>query len=252
VFGDQPWYIVARCYNNKIYVMEGETGKVHSTPTSVDQHVDVDAVSVSGDILLNTTWESIDERDADAFFTDEDGSFLENMNWRGNELYPRVHILYRKLFLCNFMKIEKDVPIYPLKVKCCSCICSDFHENKGTAVLFSNDGSLLAYRYKCSIFIIQTSNGSLYKHVFLVPDFNPYWKDYVLLLSDTYVVIYHLFMIMFINIQTNEIEHRFWFPEEPQDLHVLPRKQGEPFTLLTDYNKSNKCVSQYTFHNLDL
>jgi hypothetical protein len=255
VFGDQPWYIVARCYNNKIYVMEGETGRLGSTPTSVDQHFDVDAVSAAGHILLSTTWGSKE-------FTDENGNFLEKMNWRGNYQYllpERARfrldeILYRKLLLRHSTRIEENVPIYPLKRECCKCTYQmGFDIDNGSAVGFSNDGSLLAYLYKGSIFIIQTSNGSLYKHVFHGPPFDTNLKDYVLFLSDTYVVIHNLSIIMLINIQTNEIPHRFLISNSPvESVSFVPRKQGEPFTLLITCNRGERCLLKYEFYNIDL
>ncbi|XP_031555971.1 uncharacterized protein LOC116292760, partial [Actinia tenebrosa] len=249
VYGNQPWYIVIRCFNNKIYVMEGETGQMSSAPIAVDQYVDVIAVSALGHILLGETWKSSSSKNAEAMFTDDDGNFLEEIHWQWpvtKTVVNNVVIRYHRLILFHLPKSEKRVPIYPRKTNHCTCSVNRQYVTLDCGSTFSDDGELLAFIYKCSIFIFETSSNSLYQQVYIGPGFAGH-PNKIVFFSATYVVISNSRRIAFINIKTNKIEHRF-FMQDCQEFHFVPRKQGEPFTLIGFFEIPS--LTKYELYNL--
>jgi len=87
LFGNQPWYIIIRCFNNKFYIMDGVTGELACDPTKVQPNEDILDVSNQGHILLARTSESFTYQHTGKLtnkfrsFTDEDGNYCENMVW---------------------------------------------------------------------------------------------------------------------------------------------------------------------------
>jgi hypothetical protein len=226
VFGDQPWYIVFSCFNNSVYVMEGETGRLRKT--TKEQDFEVLDVSNSGHCVLR--------------YNDDKFHYL------AEECFATKKLYYRKCYLSHLAQAN-----YLPKVIHCSYYCVI-----DAGIRFSNDGLLLAYHFNESITVIKTSDGSLYQRVSFVLDLSSPILDFsnILFVSETWIIVYLpdvlLAVIMFISLKTNEIQHRFCVPKGTGKLHVVPPRQGEPLSLLTDYSKTGKCVSQYTFYNLDL
>jgi hypothetical protein len=157
------------------------------------------------------------------------------------------------MFLYHYERAQESIPIYPLAEKICHCIDHVASGSEYEAAKFSQDGRLLAYDYKDSIFVVNTSDGSLFKrwsfggHLLLMRGMG------ILLVSECYIILFdrRLCCRRFLFVQTNEIEHRICipFPSVPNDLSLYPKEAGKPLTLLLkDYHK----LSQLVFHNLEL
>jgi hypothetical protein len=214
----------------------------------VNEDSKVNDVSCQGHIVI-TTWKR-DEREGTSTFTDKDGNTLERMNWEtGFNTF-----IYREMFLYHYERAQESIPIYPLAEKICYCSGYEVRANVSEyeAAKFSQDGCLLAYRYKNSIFVVNTSDGSLFKrcsfdgNLFLLRGID------ILLVSECYIILCDRSFLFVINVQTNEIEHRICLPNPllSNDLSPYPKEVGKPLTLLLkdDFNK----LSQLVFHYLEL
>jgi hypothetical protein len=326
VFGDDRcWYIVIKgCNDNKVYVIEGLTGRLRNTITANEDSKVID-VSCQGHIVItrtwkrpesegtstftdkngNTlermnwetnhvelfslylkprdaitrTWESV-ESEGTSTFTDKDGNTLERMNWEINRVeFPSSLKLgdvrsleerlettskqydtftYREMLLYHYERAQESIPIYPLAEKLCHCslyVASDY-VSEYEAAKFSQDGRLLAYHYKDSIFVVNTSDGSLFKRCsFANPivlgiggvEFSTLHLT-ILFVSERYIIMHRRSVLFVFNVQTNDIEHsiclsRYFY--KPTFLKGV----GEPFTLL--YNADCGNVSHVVFHNLE-
>ncbi|XP_020905466.2 uncharacterized protein LOC110243681 [Exaiptasia diaphana] len=232
VFGSQPWYIVARCFNNKIYIVEGRTGTLVGGPCEVQQNEDVLSVSNEGHILLVRTSAAhrFSTKIVDLRFTDEDRLFCYPMLWLdvqiGDELYGSEqfdnHVVSRELFICNHEDVVNRIPIYFRHLRCRTASYVNSAGKDPSAVLFSESGSLLAIYYAHSITVVNTSDGSLYASVCLYhncPSFGPHTK--ILYLSEGRVVIKgykSIFSFSFTGesrpARRVAIEHVYFLPED--------------------------------------
>jgi hypothetical protein len=121
---------------------------------------------------------------------------------------------------------------------------------KEKAVQFSQDGRLLAYHYKDSIFLVKTSDGSLCKRIFLGNTIENSHILKIVLVSETYLVIYDndVSILFFINVQNNEIEHRFYFLSQLTDkMTVFQHQEGMPSTFVIKDTENSR---QYNSYNL--
>jgi hypothetical protein len=280
VFGDDRcWYIVIKgCNDNKVYVIEGLTGQLRNTIT-VNEDSKVLDVSCQGHIVITRTWEVV-ESEGTSTFTDNDGNTLERMNWKttrvissrrkpgdARNLEERLEttlkkydiFTYREMFLYHYDHAQESIPIYPLAERICHCgqIVASENVSEYEAAKFSQDGCRLAYDYKNSIFVVNTSDGSLFKRWSLGGDLLLMPGMDILLVSECYIILCdrrlsNRSFLFVINVQTNEIEHRICLPlpSLPNDLSPYPKEAGKPLTLLLkdDFNK----LSQLVFHNLEL
>jgi hypothetical protein len=250
VFGDDRcWYIVIKgCNDNKVYVIEGLTGRLRNTIT-VNEDSKVIDVSCQGHIVITRTWERVGS-EGTSTFTDKDDNTLERMNWKtGFNTFT-----YREMFLYHYDRAQGSIPIYPLAETENICHCNVTYGNvsENEAANFSQDCRLLAYYYKNSIFVVNTSDGSLFKCCSFGRDLLYFPRMYILLVSECYIILCDSCFLFVINVQTNEIQHRICLPHllRPNDFSPYPKEAGKPLTLLLkdDFNK----LSQLVFHNLEL
>jgi hypothetical protein len=123
------------------------------------------------------------------------------------------------------------------------------------AVHFFKDGRLLAYHYKDSIFVVKTSDGSLYNRCSFAGNLMLSQVSDIVLVSECYVIMRDANFLFVINVQTNDIKHRICLPRFifPKHLSMFPKQVGQPFTLLvkhiTPFNDVH--VSHLVFHNLE-
>ncbi|KXJ11497.1 uncharacterized protein LOC110243664 [Exaiptasia diaphana] len=166
VFGSHPWYIVARCFDNKIYIVEGDTGRLVGDPCAVLQNEDVLCVSNMGHILLVRTSDPPSmSAYIDGRFTDKDRLLCIPMQWVKNQ--SDNHVVSCELFLCRHEEIDKRIPIYFRLLKCRSTDYVNKTCYHWPGALFSEDGHLLAFYNANSITVVNTSDGSLYTSVCL-------------------------------------------------------------------------------------
>jgi hypothetical protein len=239
----------------------------------VNEDCKVIDVSCQGHIVITRTWHG-DEREGTSTFTDKDGNTLERMNWKDTRLEfssPRepgdtrsleeyietsskqYHTFtYREIFLYHYERAQESIPIYPLAEKTCHCCCYD---SIVEAVQFFKDGRLLAYHYKDSIFVVKTSDGSLYKRCSFAANVMLTQVSDIVLVSECYVIMCYIRFLFVINVQTNEIKHRICLPHFilPKNLSVLPKQVGQPFTLRVKHITPfiDVHVSHLVFHNLE-
>ncbi|XP_031553833.1 uncharacterized protein LOC116290859 isoform X2 [Actinia tenebrosa] len=251
VFGDdQACFVVIKgCCGNKVYVIEGLTGHVHNTITVSEDSTVMD-VSCKGHIVVSRTWICNGPRRGN-LFTIRDGE-VERMNWIDHE---GITYTNQELLLYHYARAEGLNSIYPFTLveKMSE---PPFHQSPRESnvedVIHSEDGHLLAYHHKNSIFIVNTSDGSLLKKwasdVFSLecPNF--------LFLSRSYLVITDLNFMSVINVQTDRVEHRIYlpypaFPANSKQYLLLPEEDGKSFNLISNHFHE---VSRLVFHNLNL
>ena len=143
VFGDdQGFFIVIKGrHDNKVYVIEGLTGRVRN-PITVAEGSKVMDVSCKGDIVVSRTWRS-DEPEERIRFTNKHGEQVELMNWKSRNEHT-----YQEMFLYRHDRGQKTIPIHPLAGTICQCL----EHRTNDAVHFSEDGRLVVYEYKGFIF----------------------------------------------------------------------------------------------------
>jgi hypothetical protein len=212
-----------------------------------------------GDAITRTC-ESV-ESEGTSTFTDKDGNTLEMMNWETSRLKPEyagiledtletppenydTFITYRELFLYHYERAQESIPIYPLAEKMCHC--QGYFSIQDEAFQFSQDGRLLAYHYKDSIFLVKTSDGSLFKRCSLTIKLI---NINILFVSECYIIMYGENVLFVFNVQTNEIEHSICLPRYFYEKLTFLKGLGEPFTLLCNAGYGN--VSHVVFHNLE-
>jgi hypothetical protein len=214
------------------------------------------AVSCQGHIVITRTRESA-ESEGTSTFTDKDGNTLERMNWEtGFNTFT-----YREMFLYHYECAQESIPIYPL-AETAICHCSHYvascNVSEYEAAKFSQDGRLLAYHYKRSIFVVNTSDGSLFKRWSFGGDLHVMPRMDILLVSECYIILcdyrglVHRSFLFVINVQKNEIEHRICLPRSslPKESSPYPKEAGKPLTLLL--KDILRKLSQLVFHNLEL
>ncbi|XP_020907398.1 uncharacterized protein LOC110245456 [Exaiptasia diaphana] len=221
VFGSQPWYIVARCFDNKIYIVEGKTGTLLGDSSAIQQNENVLCVSNMGHILLvrKCTGHRISDNIVDILFTDKDRLFCFPLQWVDSHSDNHVSC---ELFLCYQEKIDKRIPIYFRLLKCRSTDCVNSTNYSPPSVLFSEDGNLLAFYNADSITVVNTSDGSLYASVCLYH--NSLARVHVgeiLYLSEERIVFkgyMSIFSLSFTGESHSErrvaIEHIYFFPRD--------------------------------------
>ncbi|XP_031555961.1 uncharacterized protein LOC116292746 [Actinia tenebrosa] len=230
VFGDQPWYIVVSLLNGKTHVIHGETCRPQQT-TKGDYLEDIDVICVgySGHFVLRHYMDKFLKRAAET--SNADGTKLK--------------LYYRKFYLSHFTH-----PNYlPKEIR------YKWHAEIGGGLTFSSDGLFLAFFWYDSIFVVRTLDGSLHKRVWLSRSMAIH--DAKFLLVSEALIILHFFTsllgaVVVISLKTSEIKHMFCVPQDIGNLHVIPPRQGEQLTLLTDYDEESKCISKYVFQNLDM
>ncbi|KXJ11501.1 E3 ubiquitin-protein ligase DZIP3 [Exaiptasia diaphana] len=228
VFGSQPWYIVARCFDNMIYIVEGDTGRLVGDPCAVQQNENVLCVSNVGHILLTKTSIAMFSDILDRAFTDEEKRLcFQMLLTHQNVALKRRDTVSCELFLCNYKELNKRIPIYFRHLRCrCSRIVGREPISRLTYsghVLFSEDGHLLAFYYARCITIVRTSDGSLYTSVCLC--YHGHLFDYdvhILYLSETGIIINgkeNIFSFSFTGESRPRdvaFEHVYFFPENPE------------------------------------
>ncbi|KXJ05737.1 uncharacterized protein LOC110232539 [Exaiptasia diaphana] len=251
VYGSQPWYIVMRCHNNKIYVMDGETGKEAHQPVDIDHYDEVEAVSSQGHIVIGRACLLFPMRDStQKIITSDKGTVFEEMIWGKGDNH-NTPIQCRKLFLCHFDESSEFIkmPIYPRqRVPQCNCLFLKHSEwRKSTlppeevqkqlepqhlqyeAIKFSSDGQLLAFVYKNFITVLHTNDYSeLASFQHYLNGRNPgHGICEILFLTKDFIVINDLDSIYCIRLETKDVEHMFTIYHNnnnrtPLQLYIVP------------------------------
>ncbi|XP_031552541.1 uncharacterized protein LOC116289738 [Actinia tenebrosa] len=256
---DQGCFVVIKGYHDKVYVIEGLTGHVHNTITVSEDSTVMD-VSCEGHIVVTRTWGREEPENVNTFTTKDDE--VELMNWRKSvdvfRTQSKAHDIYtyREILLYHYDRTKQPIRIYPLAKKMCSCqfLCYSI-TNIDEVVHVSEDGCLLAYHYKDSIFIVNTSDGSLFKR-WAFDVLTVSWLD-ILFVSRSYLVISDMSVMFVINLQTEEIEHRIYLPypafQNSKQYLLVPEEDGKSFNSISShFNNSFYEVSRLVFHNLNL
>ncbi|KXJ16687.1 E3 ubiquitin-protein ligase DZIP3 [Exaiptasia diaphana] len=235
VYGSQPWYIVIRCLNNKIYVMDGETGKEVHQPVDIDQCDEVEAVSCQGHMVIGKTCLLFPVRDdMHRLFTNEDGTIFEEMIW-GNKGSHGTPAQCRKLFLCHFNESHEfiKIPIYPrVCLPQCQCKANLFTSQdhfQYETIKFSDDGQLLAFVYKSVFTVLDTTDYSEVASIqhYILDLYHRLVIHDILFLTKDFIVLNDSDTIYCISLETKDVERMFTIYHKdsnrpPLQLYIVP------------------------------